>query len=109
MRSDIINEVLSVEDRAEKIVRDAERTARDAISDAQTKANAYIRSAMKAERELSHTQILQAEADAETELQEYEASLHISSTLTEAELDRISKTIVEKVCATDLDSFVEVQ
>ncbi|MEA4858897.1 hypothetical protein SDC9_160791 [bioreactor metagenome] len=109
MRSDIINEVLSVEDRAQKIVRDAERTARDAISDAQTKANAYIRSALKAEREQSHAQILQAEADAEAELQEFEASLHISSSLTEAELDRISQTIVEKVCATDLDSFVDAQ
>ena len=101
MRSDIINEVLSVEDRAQKIVRDASNRARDYISEAQLKSGEIVRSSLKEVREQNHTELLQAEADAQLRLAEFEASLDISSVLSEQTLDQIANRIVDKICKTD--------
>ena len=109
MRSDIINEVLSVEDRAQQVIRDAERTARDYISDAQTKANEYVRSTLKEERERLQAMLTKAEQDAQQQLEAYEAGLNISSNLQDSELEAIVTTIVQQVCKTDLESYMEVQ
>ncbi len=109
MRIDIINEVLSVEDRAQKIIRDAERTARDSITDAQTQANDLIRSSIKQERERCNALIQQAEADAALRLSEFEAGLQRVEALQEDELDRIARAVVQKVCKTDLESYLELQ
>ncbi len=107
MRSDIINDVLSVEDRAQKIIRDAEHTARDAISDAQSTANELMRSSLKEERDCLRAQLEQAETEARTEVEEYEQSLNISSNLSGETLDTIAHSIVEQVCKTDFDAFLE--
>lgn len=109
VRSDIINEVLTVEDRAQKIIRDAERTARDTITDAQTEANELVRSSLRQERERCHALLQEAEADAALQLSEFEAGLQRVETLQEEELDRIAKVIVEKVCKTDLESYLGMQ
>lgn len=107
MRSDIINEVLSVEDRAQKIVKDAGTTARGYISDAQSRANELIRSALKAEREVTHTQLERAEADAATQLFEFEKSLDVSTTLDEQSLENIACDLVRLICLTELDTLQE--
>ena len=107
MRSDIINDVLSVEDRAQQIIRDAEHTARDAISDAQSAANELIRSSLKEEREHLRAQLEQAETEARTEVEEYEESLNISSNLSKDTLEAIAHSIVEQVCKTDFDAFLD--
>ncbi len=109
MRSDIINEVLTVEDRAQKIIRDAERTARDYITDAQTEANELVRSSLKQEREHCHALLQQAEADAALQLSEFEAGLQRVETLQEDELERIARVIVEKVCQSDLADYLDLQ
>ena len=46
MQTEIINKVLSVEDRAQKIIRDSERSARDIVTEAQAKANEMVRSSL---------------------------------------------------------------
>ncbi len=103
MRSDIINEVLSVEDKAQQIIRDANTTSRNILSDAQLQAGELVRSALKEERERNHALLLQAEEDANLRLAEFEASLDISSVLDDSTLDTIAATITEKICKTELE------
>lgn len=107
VRSDIINEVLTVEDRAQQIVRDAEREAREIITNAQTEANAFVRDALKQDRILAQETIAQAEADLVDQLTEYEASLDRSSRLTAEEVKEIAQAIVIEVCKTNLDGISE--
>ena len=103
MRSDIINEVLTVEDRAQKKIRDASNRARDCVSDAQIKSGEIVRSSLKEEREKNHTELLQVEADAQLRLAEFEATLDVSSVLSGQALDQIADRIVDKICRTDLE------
>jgi len=103
VRSDIINEVLSVEDKAQQIMRDASTRARNTLSDAQLKAGELVRSALKEEREKNHALLLQAEEDANLRLAEFEASLDISSVLDESTLDAIAAKITAKICRTELE------
>lgn len=103
MQTEIINKVLSVEDRAQKIIRDSERNARDIVTDAQATANEMVRSSLKAERERQNTVIAQAQADADAELAEYEASLAGGKGLDPDILDKVANLIVDKVTLTDFD------
>jgi len=105
VRSDIINEVLSVEDKAQQIIRDANTNSRNMLTDAQLQAGEIVRSALKEEREKNRTLLLQAEEDANLRLSEFEASLDISSVLDEATLDKIADTITEKICRTELEEI----
>ena len=103
MQTEIINKVLSVEDRAQKIIRDSERSARDIVTEAQAKANEMVRSSLKAERERQNAVIAQAQGDADAQLAEYEASLAGAQRLDPDLLDKVATLIVEKVCMTDFD------
>jgi len=103
VRSDIIDEVLSVEDKAQQIIRDANTNSRNILSDAQLQASEFVRTALKEERENNHSLLLQAEEDANLRLSEFEASLDVSSVLDEATLDKIAESITEKICRTELE------
>ena len=102
MRSDIIDAVLSVEDKAQQIIRDSNTNSRNILSDAQLQASELVRTALKEERDSSHALLLQAEEDANLRLTEFEASLDVSSVLDEATLDQIADSITEKICKTEL-------
>ncbi|NBK21457.1 MAG: hypothetical protein EOM68_05485 [Spirochaetia bacterium] len=102
MRSDIIDEVLSVEDKAQQIIRDSNTNSRNILSDAQIQAGELVRTALKEERDKNHALLLQAEEDANLRLTEFEASLDVSSVLDEATLDQIADSITEKICKTEL-------
>ncbi|MCK9547245.1 MAG: hypothetical protein RBS49_02195 [Sphaerochaeta sp.] len=103
MQTEIINKVLSVEDRAQKIIRDSERSARDIVTDAQAKANEMVRSSLKAERERQNAVVAQAQADADAQLAEYEASIAGGQRLDPDLLDKVAALIVERVSVTDFD------
>jgi len=103
VRSEIIDEVLSVEDKAQQIIRDATTNSRNILSDAQLQASELVRIALKEERDKSHDLLLQAEEDANLRLTEFEASLDVSSVLDEATLDKIADSITEKICKTELE------
>ena len=105
MRSDIINEVLSVEDKAQQIIRDANTNSRNILSDAQIQASELVRTALKEERDKNHSLMLQAEEDANLRLSEFEASLDVSSVLDEATLEKIAESILEKICKTELEEI----
>jgi F0F1-type ATP synthase membrane subunit b/b' len=105
VRSDIINEVLTVEDRAQEVVRNAEREAREIVTNAQAEANAFVRDALKQERINEQEAIAQAEADNAAELAEFEASLDRSSHLSAKEVKEIAEAIVKEVCKTTLDGI----
>jgi vacuolar-type H+-ATPase subunit H len=102
VRSDIIDEVLSVEDKAQQIIRDSNTNSRNILSDAQIQAGELVRTALKEERDKNHALLLQAEEDANLRLTEFEASLDVSSVLDEATLDQIADSITEKICKTEL-------
>jgi hypothetical protein len=103
VQTEIINKVLSVEDRAQKIIRDSERSARDIVTDAQAKANEMVRSSLKAERERQNAVVAQAQADADAQLAEYEASIAGGQRLDPDLLDKVAALIVERVSVTDFD------
>ena len=103
VRSDIIDEVLSVEDKAQQIIRDATTNSRNILSDAQLQASELVRTVLKEERDKSHDLLLQAEEDANLRLSEFEASLDVSSVLDESTLDKIADSITEKICKTELE------
>ncbi len=104
MQNKIINEVLHVEDRAQKIIRDSERSARQIISEAQAKANEMVRSSLKDRRETNSDTIAQAEADAALRLAEYEASLAEGESFSEELIEQIAHRIVDRVVLTDFDA-----
>jgi len=103
VRSDIIDEVLSVEDKAQKILRDANSNSRNILNEAQLQASELVRSALKEEREKNQSILLQAEEDANLQLTEFEASLDISSVLSDAILDEIATSIANTICSTELE------
>jgi len=105
VRSDIINEVLSVEDKAQQIIRDANTNSRTIVTDAQLQASELVRAALKEKREQNHALLLQAEEDANLRLAEFEASLDVSSVLDEATLDKIADTITTRICRTELEEM----
>jgi len=107
VRSDIINEVLSVEDRAQQIIRDAEHKARDSVSDAQTKANELLRSSTKEEREHYRVLLEKAEEESYQELTSFEESLDMSSNISPDQIIPLASSIVEEVCKTDFDTIVD--
>jgi vacuolar-type H+-ATPase subunit H len=106
VRSDIINEVLTVEDKAQKIISDAEHTARDYISDAQMQANALLRTRLREEREKNRALLEQAEQDVQLRLEQYEAELANSQMMDDLKMESILDTLVARICATDLEGLI---
>jgi V/A-type H+-transporting ATPase subunit G/H len=104
VQNEIINEVLSIEERAQRIIRESEETARKIIADAQAEANESLRAALKEQRDHAHQSILQAQEDAALALEEYEATLNVDSSVDEKILDTVASLIVKRVCTTDVDA-----
>ncbi|MFA6775608.1 MAG: hypothetical protein WCQ66_04525 [Sphaerochaetaceae bacterium] len=102
MRSDIIDEILSVEDRASQIVKIAQDEGRSQVLQAQTKANQDVHDAV-ANRRAEHLQELEkAEADSALQLDNYQASLDVSSTMGNEAIEDVADRIVKMVSQTRL-------
>jgi vacuolar-type H+-ATPase subunit H len=102
MRTNIINEVLTVEDQAQKIINDANTISREMIVEAQSKATASIRDSLKTIRELDKAELTKAEEEAARLLEETEANLDSSIELNDKRLDEIADSIVSLVSKTNL-------
>lgn len=102
MQSDIISEVLSVEETAQKIIDEANTESRSMIFKAQSEADAMVRDAVKRARDANAAELAAAEADAAKILEETEANLSAAVELDDARLDAIADKIVGMVSKTEL-------
>ncbi|MFA6844588.1 MAG: hypothetical protein WCR02_02565 [Sphaerochaetaceae bacterium] len=94
MRSDIINEVLTVEDHAQQIVKDAEMQSHEQIIEAQDKANQLVHDLVQKQRILNRAEMEKAEQSSTVELENYEASLDSVNMMPSEVLDDIAQKIV---------------
>ena len=72
MQSEVIDEILNVEDEAEKIIEDAKSEASELVNSAHDKAAKIISDALESAKERSRTEIAAAEEILQKELSEYE-------------------------------------
>lgn len=104
MQSEVINDILAVEDRAERIVADANKTAHEILTSADAQASDIIRKAVDEERELGHKAIADAEEQAAESIQTYEEHLKedysVDTVISQDTVDQIADKIVERVCST---------
>lgn len=104
MQSEVINDILAVEDRAERIVADANQAARDTLAAADAQASEIVRKAVEDERAQGRRAIADAEAGVVETVQSYEEHLKedysVNSTLAQVDVEAIADKIVEKVCST---------
>ncbi|MDY4612025.1 MAG: hypothetical protein SPD11_15560 [Sphaerochaetaceae bacterium] len=104
MQSEVISDILAVEDRAERIVADANQAARDTLASADAQASDIVRKAIEDEREQGRQAIADAEARVAEAVQSYEEQLKedysAGSALALVDVDAIAGKIVEKVCST---------
>jgi vacuolar-type H+-ATPase subunit H len=102
MRTNIINEVLTVEDQAQKIINDANTIGREMIVEAQSKATALVRDSLKTIRELDKAELTKVEEEAARLLAETEVNLDSSIEMNDKRLDEIADSIVSLVSKTSL-------
>lgn len=105
MQSEVIDDILSVEERADKIIEDAQRKAQDMISDAHDKAAAAIKEAVERVREKGKEDVAAAEELLQKHLAEYEeerVTLEKSEeTIDPTVLDRAAGRIIDRICNVD--------
>lgn len=102
VESSVIDEILSVEDHAQNIVKEAQDKSREMILQAQSDADKSVRDAVAAEKEKNRAELEQAEQDARTDVENYTASLEESGTLPPGQVDKIAGEVVDLVCRTPL-------
>lgn len=108
MQSEVIDDILSVEDQAAKIIEDAEKKAKENISAAHDRAAKIISDALDAVRERGKADVESAEALLEKHLAEYEEErerIENEENAVDPEvLERAVSRIVDRICNT---SFLE--
>lgn len=102
MQHNVIDEILSVEENAQKLEKDAQSRSREMVMDAQSKANQYVRDTLNAKREADRKELEKAEADARQTIADYTSSLDTATTISSSDLDSMADQIIKKVCASNL-------
>ncbi len=104
MQSEVIDDILSVEDKAAAIISEAERKSKEIISQAHDKAAALISEAVEAVRERGQSDVESAEALLEKHLAEYEEERERieseENAVDPAVLERAASRIVSCICGT---------
>ena len=105
MQSEVIDDILSREDQAAKIIEDDEKKARENISNAHDKAAKIISEAVDAVREQGKADVAAAEELLSKHLDEYEAErarIESSENAVNPDvLERAVSRIISRICATD--------
>ncbi len=108
MQSKVINDILTVEDRADSIVSDARKIADEKLSAADEKASEIVRKAIDDEQAQGKQALADAEAKISQSLQTYEEQLDEDSSkesaLSDVDADAIAEKIVRRICATVFQS-----
>ena len=105
MQSEVIDDILSVEDEAAKIIADAEKKARDMVSEAHERASGIIAEEVGKVRESGKAAVASAEELLSKHLEEYEEERKriesSENTVDPAVLESAASRIVERICRTD--------
>jgi len=102
MRSDIINEILSVEDHASQLVKEAQDEGRMRIMQAQTQSNQDVHDEVAKRRAEHQVELEKAEADSAVRLENYQASLQGSDMMGAEVVDDLASRVVLMVSQTTL-------
>lgn len=102
MRSDIIDEILSVEDHAQKLVKDAQSKSRTMVMEAQAKADQTVHDGVQKQKEADRVALEKAEADADAELASFRSSFDAEHQIDAAEVGKVADEVVRLVCRTPL-------
>lgn len=105
MRSELINEIFSVESEAEKIVSEAQLKGRELVSEAQKRGEEALREAVEKARTDRDTAIRHAQQKAEERIAAQREALELSDVdnkdlITRA--DTIADSMVKVLCRTTL-------
>ncbi|MCH3916814.1 MAG: hypothetical protein LKE40_05000 [Spirochaetia bacterium] len=98
MQSEIINEILSVEDDADKIVDDAQKKASGIVSDAEAKAAALVKDALKKEREKNQAALKILMNDNAEKLAAYQKELEKQIVDEPDLINKLSGELADKIC-----------
>ena len=105
MQSEVIDDILSVEDQAAAIITDAENKAKEMVSQAHEKAAKIIAEKVDAVRAQGKADVESAEAILQQHLAEYEEERErIESTDNSVDpgvLERAASRIVDRICRTE--------
>ena len=105
MQSEVIDDILSVEDQAAKIVDDAEKKARENISQAHDKAAKIISESVEAVRESGKADVDSAEKLLQEHLAQYEEEREriesSENSVAPQVLERAVSRIVDRICRTE--------
>lgn len=105
MQSEVIDDILSVEDKAAKIIEDAEKQAREIISKAHDEAARIVSESVEAVRERGKADVESAEELLTKHLAEYEEEREriegAENTVDPAVLERAASRIIGRVCTTE--------
>lgn len=109
MRSELINEIFSIEAEAEKIVTEAQQNGRKLVSDAQSEGEKRLRLAIEEARKQREVTV----AGAQTETERHIASERVTLESSEADnldlqacADAIADRMVEVLCKTPFGDSV---
>ncbi len=104
MQNDVISEILSVEEHAQKLEQEAQSKSREMVIAAQDKANQYVRDAVNAKREADRKELEKAESEAKSTLDAYISTLDTSVSISFQEADALADKIVRRMCASEIFS-----
>ncbi len=98
MQSDIISEIIEVEDNATKVVEVARQKANHLIADAEGETNQKNKAALKERRLLNNKKIEAIVKNNKAEIKEYEESLKKNTQVDKTNIDKIAATLATKIC-----------
>lgn len=98
MQSDIISEIIEVEESATKIVESARQEANKLVNEAQMKANTQLKKIVKERRSLNNSKIDNIREENKEKIKEFEASVKASINIDYKEIDIIAEKIATKIC-----------
>lgn len=98
MQSDIISEIIEVEDNASKLVEEARQKANRLIAQAEIDSNAKLKEAIKERRTTNHNKLEKLIEKNKKEISEFESSLKDTIIVDKKNIEKIAFTIAEKIC-----------
>ncbi len=98
MQSDIISEIIEVEDNASKLVEEARQKANRLIAQSEIDSNVKLKEAIKERRTTNHTKLEKLIEDNKKEISEFENSLKDTIIVDKKNIEKIASTIAEKIC-----------
>lgn len=106
MHIEVIDDILEVEDKAEKIILEAQNKSRDILQQSQEKAQKLIKEAIDKEREEGEESLKSLNETMLTHLSDYEKEqqeiLNQSNHIDNSKITMATDKIIARLCKTDI-------